>query len=157
MTIQNIKPLYLFLSESVAALRNCEAKGFAYAGTWRDRIEQAARDCLPSGSGFDSGCAVDLDGSRADRITIETAFHHMNANGFYDGWTQHKIHLTPAFGGFDMRVTGRDRNGIKEYIAETVGAALETRVGYSGTDGPADGFRVVYAPEIDRAQAGESI
>ena len=143
------KPLYVFLSESLAALRNCEAKGFAYAETWRDRLEQAARDLLPSGSGFDSGCAIDIDGSRADRVTIETAFHHMNPHGFYDGWTQHKIHLTPAFGGFDMRVTGRDRNGIKEYIAETVAEALEARVTYSGTAGPADGFRVVHAPKID--------
>ena len=164
----NCKPLFLFIAEAVTALHNVQnrqAAGIAsrgeIAGTdwgiiWRDRLEQAARDLLPGGSGFNNGTQIDLDASRADRITLKTAFHHMSANGFYDGWTQHKIHLVPAFGGFDMRVTGKDRNGIKEYIAETVGAALEARVGYvpdPAGDATGDGF----PGTMRRAASGEGM
>jgi hypothetical protein len=33
--------------------------------------------------------------------------------------TEHKVIATPSFqGGFNLRITGRNRNDIKEYIAE---------------------------------------
>ena len=168
MKDHNVKPLFVFIAEAVRAFHNVQTRQAAgivsrgeQAGTdwgtiWRDRLEQAARDCLPSGSGFDAGCKIDLDGSRADRITLETAFHHMDAGGGYDGWTTHKVILTPAFGSYAMRVTGKDRNGIKEYVADAVGAALDARVCYDAGDGTPDGFRVVSAPESDRETLEEN-
>jgi hypothetical protein len=43
----------------------------------------------------------------------------MDEHGCYDGWTHHKVIVKASlWAGIDIRVTGRDRNQIKEYIAE---------------------------------------
>jgi hypothetical protein len=42
----------------------------------------------------------------------------MNEHGMYDGWTRHAITIRPTFDGIDVRIGGRDRNGIKEYLAD---------------------------------------
>lgn len=73
---------------------------------------------LPSGSGFDCGSEFLPDDSKRNRLVFKTSFHHMDDGGCYDGWTEHQIIVTPMFGGFDIRVTGVNRNEIKEYIGD---------------------------------------
>jgi hypothetical protein len=73
---------------------------------------------LPRGSGFDSGSEFLPEDSKRNRLVFKTSFHHMNDSGMYDGWTEHNVIVTPTFGGFDIRVTGVNRNEIKEYIAD---------------------------------------
>jgi hypothetical protein len=52
-------------------------------------------------------------------LVIVTSYHHMNDAGMYDGWTDHKVIVTPSLvHGFVLRITGRNRNDIKEYIAD---------------------------------------
>jgi len=76
-------------------------------------------DLLPSGSGLDSGSTVDLEKSSPSRIVFKTAFHHMDGNGYYAGWTEHTVVVVPDFIiNFNLTVTGRNRNDIKEYIAD---------------------------------------
>lgn len=88
---------------------------------WAERLERIERETLPSGSGFDSGTKVDLESSKPNRIVLETSFHHMNDCGMYDGWTEHKVIVVPdMIYGIDIRITGRDRNGIKYYIGERI-------------------------------------
>lgn len=106
------------------ALRTCEETGNDWRHTWDERLTRIERDILPSGSGFDSGCTIDRDSNGA-RVTIKTSFHHMHESGMYDGWTEHKVIVTPDLGcGFNIRVTGRNRNGIKDYIADAMHDAL---------------------------------
>lgn len=83
-------------------------------------IEHIKNECkeLPHGSGLDTGVIIDLDRSRPDKIVFNTEFHHLNKNGYYDGWTVHTIIVTPKFGGFNLKVTGVNRNGIKEYLTD---------------------------------------
>ena len=108
------------LACAIVARANCDKSGNSEWGPkWLGRIEDIAENLLPSGSGFDNGTTVDLDRSSEKRIVLSTSFHHMNDSGMYDGWTDHDIIVTPAFDGFDLRVTGRDKRDIKEYIAET--------------------------------------
>lgn len=84
-----------------------------------ERLDLIEREFLPSGSGIDAGCKVLVEESKEDRLVIQTAFHHMDENGYYDGWTHHKVIVTPSLlFGFDVRVTGRNRNGIKEYLGD---------------------------------------
>lgn len=84
---------------------------------------------LPSGSGIDLGCTITVEKSDKNRIEILTAFHHMDEFGGYDGWTEHKVILTPNFQhGFDMRITGRNRNGIKEYLMDIFDTCLLERI-----------------------------
>lgn len=85
----------------------------------RDFIEAIVKEYMPSGSGFDNGTTIDLDASREDRLVFNTAFHHMNEGGFYDGWTEHTVTVKPSFWGTSIKVGGRDRNLIKDYIGDT--------------------------------------
>ena len=70
----------------------------------------------PSGSGIDSGTKLLI--SNRKKLVFQADYHHMNDGGYYDGWTEHKITVTPAFSGFDLRISGRDRNQIKDYLYE---------------------------------------
>ena len=71
---------------------------------------------MPSGSGIDCGCKINIKKSKQQKIVISTSFHHMDESGGYDGWTEHEITITPTFGFFDLKISGNDRNGIKDYL-----------------------------------------
>jgi hypothetical protein len=122
------------LSNAIVARANCAKSGNTeYYAKWDALIEQIAENCLPSGSGFDCGTKVDLTENRGVcasngqlKIVLTTSFHHMDENGYYDGWTEHKITVKPCLlFGFSLTISGRDRNGIKEYMHETFSHALE--------------------------------
>ncbi len=110
---------------------NCTASGNA---EWKvkatKRLAQVAQDLLPSGSGIDNGTViVEIDD---DRIVLLCDFHHMNEHGMYDGWTEHKITARCGFYlGITVSVSGRDRNEIKDYLAETYQYALSRTVEWS--------------------------
>ena len=83
---------------------------------------------MPNGSGFDAGTQIELAECSENKLTFKTAFHHMDEQGGYDGWTEHFVKITPSFHGFNIRVTGRDRNEIKEYIGDTFNYALNLEI-----------------------------
>lgn len=79
---------------------------------------------LPSGSGFDNGTRL-LRASDTC-VEFETAFHHMNEHGYYTGWTDHKVIVSPSLlYEFTIRVSGVNRNGIKDYIADVFATLLK--------------------------------
>lgn len=120
---------YQAISRALGALRRCEASGNQeWQAKHSDAIDTLCDD-LPSGSGFDSGSKLDLDESTPEKLVFTTAYHHINDCGMYDGWTEHKVILTPSLEmGCHLRVTGSDRNQIKDYIAEQFGYILEADV-----------------------------
>lgn len=75
-------------------------------------------EALPHGSGIDQGVQFDFENSSDSKLIFTLSFHHMDDNGYYDGWTDHKLIVTPTFGGFNIRITGRDKREIKEYLAQ---------------------------------------
>lgn len=87
---------------------------------------------LPSGSGIDTGTHIILESRKnyaeceVDKFgfVLQTAFHHMNEHGMYDGWTEHQVRVKPTFVGIDLRISGRDRNQIKEYLYQVYELAL---------------------------------
>jgi hypothetical protein len=88
-------------------------------------VEKFVKEYLPSGSGLDGHIGIDYARSNDNRIVIDVEYHHMNEYGMYDGWTNHSIIIKPHFvWGFDLRVTGKDRNDIKEYLANLFTEAL---------------------------------
>lgn len=99
-----------------------------------NELGRLVKEHMPSGSGFDAGTTLDTDLSDASvyrypaRLSFRTSFHHMDEHGGYDGWTEHFVHVTPDWKGIVLVVTGRDRNQIKEYIAETFHQALMQEV-----------------------------
>lgn len=112
--------LYQHIASRLAAIENCRKHGNS---EWIDRhtewIEDILKEKLPSGSGFDSGTLLNWERSTPNKLIFLTSFHHMDEHGGYDGWTEHEVIVTPDLAsGFNLRVTGRDRNGIKDYIGD---------------------------------------
>lgn len=119
--------LYQQLASLVTARLNCiKSDNQGWLKTHTDRILVLVKDNMPSGSGIDCGTKIDLDASTPEKLVFLTSFHHMNDGGMYDGWTQHKIIVTPSLAfGFNLKITGRDRNEIKEYLHDTYHIALD--------------------------------
>lgn len=116
-----LKPLYVALASAVIAYQNCVKSGNReWEDRHKDRILQLARENLPSGSGLDNGCSISVEQSSDARIVIATSFHHMDGeSGGYDGWTEHEIVVKPSLAfGISLRITGRNRNEIKDYLGE---------------------------------------
>lgn len=120
------RPVYKAIASRLQAIINCKESGNR---EWELRhaevIERIVRNQLPSGSGFDSATRLS-DKSTPNKLIFNTSFHHMNSEtGSYDGWTNHVVTITPSLVcDFETSVSGSDRNGIKDYIAETFSAAL---------------------------------
>lgn len=116
------------IASLVQARKNCESSNNSeWFAKHTEALRKIERNELPRGSGVDHGTTIDLDASTIDKIVLNTSFHHMNENGFYDGWTEHKVIATPAFQGVNLKITGRDRNGIKEYLGDLFYTALTDR------------------------------
>ncbi len=114
------RKLYQVFASTVQARRNCEKHD---NDVWFDnhttKIEELVKNRMPSGSGFDSGTTIDLDYSTGEKLMFFTAFHHMNENGFYDDWTNHRVTVTASLDNqINVKVSGKNRNDIKDYIKE---------------------------------------
>lgn len=112
-------PRYAAIARALVAYQNCVKSGNE---EWKERHMDRVRDlcnALPSGGGFDSGCRLVAEESTGERLIFEADFHHMNRDGFYDGWSYHRVIVTASLSfGIAMKITGRNRNEIKEYIAD---------------------------------------
>mgnify|MGYP000897664318 FL=1 len=111
---------YSAIASAFAARANCERSGNSeWFERHTERIRVLVREHAVSGSGFDSGTSFSFDASLPDRLVFVVEFHHMSEHGYYDGWTSHFVIVTPSLAhGFNLRITGRDRNDIKDYIGE---------------------------------------
>ena len=108
------------LSRAIVARRNAEVShNTVWVGKWAAHILDIMSGA-PSGSGFDNGTHLGNSHKQSDRrLTFATSFHHMNDGGYYDGYSDHLVTIEATFNGLGIKVSGRDRNNIKEYIAET--------------------------------------
>jgi hypothetical protein len=94
-------------------------------------LEVIEENLLPSGSGFDSGSKVSLSESKKERIVIKSAYHHMNENGYYDGWSHFRVVVTPSLmNGYNIRLQSigrwpRKYIMTKEYILDTFVEVLD--------------------------------
>jgi len=128
-----MEKVYRTLAGLVEARANCARSGNREFWHKRhsERLLRLVADYLPSGSGIDAGTTLDVDLSTAERLVFATSFHHMNEGG-YDGWTEHNVIVTPSLHhGIKLRITGRDRNEIKEYLHEIFHAALTAEIDVS--------------------------
>lgn len=121
-------PRYQAIARRIGAANRCKSSGnLEWFGKHWERIAELCADA-PHGSGFDSGCNLSED-STPERLTFGADFHHMNEHGSYDGWSTHTVIIRPSLEfGFDLRITGRDRNGIKDYISDVFHAWISEGV-----------------------------
>ena len=105
------------LANTIEARENCVLSG---NDDWFNKHKQSIETMMenaPDGGGFDRGTTLD-DKSTYDKVIFNTEYHHMNTDGYYDGWTRHKIVVTPSFNGMNIKVSGRNKNNIKDYIGD---------------------------------------
>ena len=124
-------PVYRALADRILAMGNCERSGnHEWFTEHRAIAERIVADHLPRGSGIDTGPELDIEASSPNKIVLHLSYHHMN-DGMYDGWTDHTITIRPSLAlGFVLRVGGRDRRQIKEYLADTFDCALRETIEY---------------------------
>lgn len=79
----------------------------------------------PSGAGINRGTKINWEASGnpaqpGRAVVLDVSFDHMNEHGYYTRETDHQIKIRPVllYGPFDLQVTGRNYNGIKEYLAD---------------------------------------
>lgn len=137
--MRSLIPLYIALATLLERRKNLARRDTlqkAMLDAVEDEIDRLVKEHLPSGSGFDCGTTLNFDmcekpgdaNACPHMLVFDTAFHHMDEHGFYSGWTEHKVIVTPTFLGPVLRVTGRDRDGIKEYIADQFHWAINHKV-----------------------------
>jgi len=128
---------YAWIAMKLQAIENCfKTDNNEWFNRHSDELESDLKETAPSGSGFDNGTELDYTKSRKKKIetgsishlVFNTAFHHMNEDGYYTRWTYHTVIVTPTFEGINIRVTGRDHNMIKDYIADVFGQWLNIEV-----------------------------
>lgn len=124
-------PLYRRLAMEVDRYHRLVASG----AKWSDGLLADCRELLwqmdellPSGSGIDNGAVVNVFESSDRVLVVDVSYQHMNDAGMYDGWTDHRITIRPTFDGIEVRVSGRDRNGVKDYLARVFYDALTALV-----------------------------
>lgn len=125
-----IVKVYVQLAGLLQAIENCEKSGnVEWKNIHQDNVEQIVRDFLPSGAGWDSGTKLDWESSTSEKLVFCGGFHHMTGDGYYDGWTDHAIIVKPSLASdFSLRITGPDRNDIKDYLYEMFDCALHQEI-----------------------------
>lgn len=121
-----MRKLYQELAGLMLARENCVASGNKeWFGKHTYRLKVLVHEHMPSGSGFNNGTTLVVQDSTSEKLVFQTAFHHMDDNGSYAGWSEHTVIVKPSlFDGFSLRITGRDRRDIKDYIHETFAYSL---------------------------------
>ena len=119
--------IYQKIDQVLQAIENCKhSNNQEWLNKHFDSISIIEKQLLPYGSGFDSGTTIKTLPYAGKAISFETSFHHMDENGYYDGWTEHTITITPSFQGFDIKVSGKNKNDIKNYILDTFNNVLDS-------------------------------
>lgn len=85
---------------------------------FESEAEEIVKNEFPSGSGVDSGTKIDWECTTKNQIVLNADFHHMDDNGYYDDWTEHNVVIKPDWTGINLKVTGKDKRQIKEYLAD---------------------------------------
>lgn len=128
MSTENKKTVVQVIASAMQARANCiKSNNDDWYYKWTDKLESIQDNILPSGSGIDSGCTLQLDDIWQDKITIFTEYHHMNEVGYYTHWTKHKITVYPNFDGIRLSITGKNDNGIKDYLYELFDQVLTSK------------------------------
>jgi len=118
--------IYQKIAQTLQALENCKkTKNQEWEQKHMGSLTIIEKNLLPCGSGFDSGTTIMTLPFDGKKIQFETSFHHMDENGFYCGWTDHVVTIKPSFPGFDISISGKNKNDIKEYIADVFVNILE--------------------------------
>lgn len=127
-----MKKVYQAIASSFNAMLNCEKSGNSeWYEKHNDKINDICDNYMPHGSGFDSGTKFDFDKSKPEKLVFNIDYHHMDYNGYYDGWSEMTVTITPSLQfDFNMRITGlRRKNRFDmDYMFDTINYCLNKEI-----------------------------
>jgi hypothetical protein len=93
----------------------------------RRAIEEFVAEYMPKGGGWKDGTSIDLTESNDSEIVLRGTYYHVISYGNYGAPTEHKILIDASLSrGFKVKVTGRDKNDVKDELYERFVGALNT-------------------------------
>ena len=122
--------LYKHISATLQAYQYCIKTGNKiWEEKHEDKLNELVNDHMPSGSGIDAGMYLDFHNSKPDKLIFTFEYHHMDENGMYSGWTDHKLTVTPSlYNDFYTYISGRNKNYVKDYLYEIFEYALRQEI-----------------------------
>ena len=128
--------VYSHIASLLIAIDNCaKAKNIEWITNHLHSIDNLVKSAMPSGSGVDSGTKFDFDSSNPNKLVFTFEYHHMDENGYYCNWTDHKAIVTPSLAfGFNLQITGPNKNDIKDYLHDLFHSALSAQFEQVGDD-----------------------
>jgi hypothetical protein len=123
------QPVCQQIASLLAAINNCRKHAsHEQLSIHTQRLQNLVTEHMPRGSGFD-GTHLWTNDCTPDKLVFHTSFHHMDENGHYDGWTDHTVIVRPSLAfGFEIKITGKNRDNIRDHIAQTFDNALREEV-----------------------------
>jgi hypothetical protein len=110
------KKKYVSLGIAFNALLNCSNGNTIWHEKWSDAITQII-DSLPHCSGVDGKTEFNFNESKPDKLVIDSSYHCMNENGFYDGMYNFRVVLKPDWQNFKLEIK---TNMPKKYKDSTI-------------------------------------
>ncbi len=107
--------LYRLIAQALCARINCQtSNNNEWLERWENMLQEIESNLLPSGSGIDSGCKIDLGSCTESKIAILSSVHMMNDAGMYDSWQDFKVIVRPSFQGISLTIQriGRGNNRL---------------------------------------------
>ena len=120
--------LYQQIASTIGARKRCAETGNQH---WQEKHEEKLayieKRYLPKGSGIDAGCSIDLEKSSSNKLVINSSYHVMDESGFYDGWVDFTIAITPSLiHEYNLRIKGgRKLKYRKEYLLDLFNYSLD--------------------------------
>lgn len=72
---------------------------------------------LPRSNGLDAGVVFDWNRSKPNKFIFSFNYYYRDKRGDRSGWTRHQLIITAGyFNKFYMRITGRNKNKMKESL-----------------------------------------
>jgi hypothetical protein len=121
------RKLYQELASSFIAYNNCVASNNT---EWQEKHYEVIQNLiskLPHGSGIDGKTELNFEKSKSNKLIINSEFHVMDENGFYEGWINFSLIITPSWNGIDISIKGNfgKHQELKDYLVEIFGYELE--------------------------------
>ena len=123
--------VYQELARSFIAMENCKKANFDNE-FWYDKhgekIEYIIKSYLPHGSGLDGKTEIIYEKCNENKLVFSSEYHCMNEAGYYDGWINFKVVITPCLMfGYKLKIMGNFKKywHVKDYLHEIYTYALD--------------------------------
>lgn len=124
--------VYKRIASLLHSIENCRmTNNQEWLERFTDQLDSIIDNNLPHGSGFDQGTKLDYDRSHAEKFYLIAPFHHMDSNGYYCGWSDHVVTVSPSLAfDFNLKISNPDRSKQwdMDYFYDTFNYCLNCEV-----------------------------